>query len=309
MVDQSQEKTYKFVGLTEGNYQIKTETIPEPASGEVLIKVAYSTINPYDKYLYYVFKPEKIGSDVGKKVSLMGGAWTQYKIDKPENLIILDETQDLAKAANAQVNPLTALGQLHIVQQRKSPSCIMTAASSQLAKQFYRLCHEEGIEVINIVRKDEQVRQLKQELNAKYVLNQTSETFYEDVKELIELLKPTIMFDYIGGVISGKLIELMPLGSQCSIVGTLTEDPLIVNTGSILFQSKSIVAFSLFNYLQSLSNDERQAVFQRVSNDLRDGGKIFGTNIVKEVSLEHYLEGMEERVAVASEGKILINCQ
>ncbi len=47
----------------------------------------------------------------------------------------------------------------------------MTAASSSLAKQYLKYAESEGIETINIVRKDEQVKNLREEFNAKYVLN------------------------------------------------------------------------------------------------------------------------------------------
>jgi len=55
--------------------------------------------------------------------------------------------------------------------------------------------------------------------------------------------------------------------------------------------------------------DERQAIFQRVSNDLRDGGKIFGSTIVKEIALDNYTDGLSDQSSVSSEGKILVNCQ
>ena len=77
------------------------------------------------------------------------------------------------------------------------------AASSQLAKQYYRLAKKNDHEVINIVRKDEQVASLKEELGAKYVLNQLSPTFAEDLKAAIAEVQPTIMFEYVGGSIPG----------------------------------------------------------------------------------------------------------
>lgn len=58
----------------------------------------------------------------------------------------------------------------------------------------------------------------------------------------------------------------------------------------------------------SISNEERQSNFKEVSDDLRDGGKIFGTTIAKEIALEDYQEGLKDQTTLASEGKILIKC-
>jgi NADPH2:quinone reductase len=69
-----------------------TEEIPKPADGEVLVKVAYSTFNPVDRYQYYLFKTERVGSDgsgtivalgngvdptlLNKKVAFIMAAWS-----------------------------------------------------------------------------------------------------------------------------------------------------------------------------------------------------------------------------------------
>jgi NADPH2:quinone reductase len=141
-----------------------------------LIKIAYSTINPYDKYLLATQKVDasRLGSDgsgtivevgegvdqalVGKRVAFFGEGWGQYKVQDTEYLVFLDDSQDLSKAANACVNPLTACAQFDLTKKHGAKAAIITAASSQLAKQYLRLCQTEGIEVIAIVRRDEQVK-------------------------------------------------------------------------------------------------------------------------------------------------------
>ena len=56
--------------------------------------------------------------------------------------------------------------------QKKGAKCVIsTAASSALGKQLVKFFNSNGIEVINIVRKDDYVNDLKQNHNAKYALN------------------------------------------------------------------------------------------------------------------------------------------
>ena len=84
-------------------------------------------------------------------------------MDKAYDVMILDDSQDLSQAANAIINPVTAVLQLDRAREYKATACVVNAASSQLGKQFLRLCQKEGIEVINIVRREEQVKQLKED--------------------------------------------------------------------------------------------------------------------------------------------------
>lgn len=84
-------QTFKYLKNVDGEYQFVTEEIPKPAAGQVLIKIAYSTVNPVDKYMLHRFKPTRLGSDgsgtivevgegvsadlVGKKVAFIYEAW------------------------------------------------------------------------------------------------------------------------------------------------------------------------------------------------------------------------------------------
>ena len=40
------------VKLTDGDYKLVSEPVPQAGAGQVLIRVHYSTVNPYDKFLY-----------------------------------------------------------------------------------------------------------------------------------------------------------------------------------------------------------------------------------------------------------------
>ena len=54
-------------------------------------------------------------------------------------LIKLDASVDLKNAANAIINPFTVIAQLDKARKLGSKAVIMTAATSALAKQFYKL--------------------------------------------------------------------------------------------------------------------------------------------------------------------------
>lgn len=55
------------------------------------------------------------------------------------------------------VNPLTVMAMLDYAKQHKTKAVIMNAAASSLGRMANRLLPTEKIDVINIVRKEEQV--------------------------------------------------------------------------------------------------------------------------------------------------------
>ena len=65
----------------------------------------------------------------------------------------------------------------------------------------------------------------------------------------------------------------------------------------------------MFRWVSSLPLDERRKWFQVVADDLqKEGGKIFGSSIVKEVELDKWQEAIGESEKEASNGKYLIKC-
>ena len=81
------------------------------------------------------------------------------------------------------VNPLTALAFLDILKTKGLKVAINTAAASQLGRMMQRHFQAEGVSLINIVRRAQQVEILKKE-GAKYVLNSSEPDFQESLKKL-----------------------------------------------------------------------------------------------------------------------------
>ena len=65
-----------------------------------------------------------------------------------------------------------------------------------------RLAMEERIPIINIVRREEQVK-LLQEMGCEYILNSSDSDFLERLGELAKKLRATICFEAIGGTFTG----------------------------------------------------------------------------------------------------------
>ena len=79
-----------------------------------------------------------------------------------------------------------------------------------------------GINVINVVRRDESVEDLKCNFSSKYVLNSSSPTFESDLDKLIEQLHPTVLYECVGGEVASKIIQRLPPRSLILMFGELS---------------------------------------------------------------------------------------
>ncbi|MFT5605950.1 MAG: NADPH2:quinone reductase, partial [Paracoccaceae bacterium] len=114
---------------------------------------------------------------LGKTVAVMDGAlYCQYRKVHISQCIALNEGTTARQGASCFVNPLTALGFVETMRADGCKALIHTAAASNLGQMLNRICLNDGIDLINIVRKPEQVELLKSQ-GAKYVLNSSDDNF------------------------------------------------------------------------------------------------------------------------------------
>lgn len=100
----------------------------------------------------------------------------------------VESDMSFQQAACNTVNPLTVIGMLDTVKGAKVQAVVHTAAASQLGRMMVRYFHANGVRVINVVRRDEQVDILKRE-GADLVLNQNDPEFITKLKSMCSTLK------------------------------------------------------------------------------------------------------------------------
>src|SRR5947207_12962125 len=138
----------------------------------------------------------------GKTVSMVGGAmYTQYRLLRASDCQPLPAGTTAAEGASWFVNPLTALGMTETMKREGHKALVHTAAASNLGQMLNKICQEDGISLVNIVRSAEQAK-LLYGIGAKHVIDSTSASFTEELTQALVETGATIAFDAIGG---GKL--------------------------------------------------------------------------------------------------------
>ena len=238
---------------------------------------------------------------MGKTVAILGGAmYSEYRVIKAKQCLVLPEGTTPAEGASCFVNPLTALGMTETMRLEGHKALVHTAAASNLGQMLQKICLADGIDLVNIVRKPEQVKILE-EIGAKYVCNSSDPDFMEKLIDALAATGATIAFDATGG---GKLAsqiltameaaasrtatEFSRYGStthkQVYIYGGLDRSPTELTRG--FGMAWGVGGWLLTPFLQKIGFEEAEKLRQRVAREVKT---TFASSYVAEVSLEEAL--------------------
>ena len=109
---------------------------------------------------------EEVQKWVGKRVSFLTsntGTWTSYVATNPFLMFEIDEDVPFQSAVSGVVNPLTVIGMVEMLKEKKLKGIVHSAAASSLGRMLNKLCIKEGVPLLNIVRKEEHEKLLKSE--------------------------------------------------------------------------------------------------------------------------------------------------
>ncbi|WP_223838811.1 MDR/zinc-dependent alcohol dehydrogenase-like family protein [Saccharopolyspora pogona] len=147
---------------------------------------------------------------LGRSVSMIGGAmYAQYRVLDRRNCHALPDGLDPAHGASWFINPMTALAFLETMHEGGHRALVHTAAASNLGQMLNRLCIEEGIDIVNVVRNESQ-RAILSAIGARYVVDSSAETFRADLTDAIASTGATVAFDATGGgTMAGTILSCM----------------------------------------------------------------------------------------------------
>jgi len=312
-----------------GELAIEQLNVPHPGPGQVLVKMDAAPLNPSDLALLagdylkrsYPFTPGLEGSGtvvaagsgflpalrLGKRVACSppqggDGTWATFMLTSAMNVAPLPKTISSEQGAMMLVNPMTAMAFIHLAREGKHRAMVNNAAASSLGKMLIRITKKEGIPLINIVRKEEQVKALK-ELGALYVLNSSSDTFVEELSRLAKELDATLFLDAVTGSQSSILLDAAPIGSTLIAYARLSGDPVVADPGALIREEKKIVGFQLGNWLQGKGLLFKLSFLRSVKRHL--AGEL-SSQISRTYPLESAGEAIAQYRAHMSEGKILL---
>jgi NADPH:quinone reductase-like Zn-dependent oxidoreductase len=131
-------------------------------------------------------------------MSLASGLYSQYRTVSAAECVPLPEGITAQEGAAVFVNPLTALAMVESMRQEGHTALVHTAAASNLGQMLVKICQEDQVPLVNVVRRQAQVDLLRG-LGAKHVCNSSSPNFREELFQALDETGATLAFDAIGG--------------------------------------------------------------------------------------------------------------
>ena len=243
---------------------------------------------------------------IGKRIACVPG--TAYATHAPADARMampLGEGVSAEQGASSFVNPMTALGFVETMKLEGYTGIVHAAAASNLGQMLVKICLEDGIPLVNLVRSAEQMKLLK-DLGATHVLNTTDGDFMKQLIDAIAETKAMLAFDPIGGgTLAGQILTAMEAaasrgaafsryGSSAAkkvyIYGALDLGPTILNRAFGL--TWDLAGWLLTPFMAKAGPEIVGRMRARVMKDLTT---TFASSYKATVSLE----GMLEKAAVS----------
>jgi NADPH:quinone reductase len=261
---------------------------------------------------------------LGRRVaalSLRRGTFGQYVTVSTAECAMLPQETSSREGADVFCNPMTALAIAETVRLEGHEALIHTAAASNLGRMLVRICREDGIPLVNVVRREEQARLLR-EIGAEHVCDSSQPDFADQLRAAIAATGATIAFDAIGGgTMPGTLLAAMedvaaagmgfysPYGSlglkSVFIYGHLDRSPTVLHNGryGMLWDVRH---WALPQTIARVGPERAQAMQERVLAGLKT---TFASHFTREISLAEALEPeiMIAYARMATGEKFLIN--
>lgn len=156
---------------------------------------------------------------IGQRVACVPGhAYSQYCIADAGMCLPLGDISS-EDGASAFVNPMTALGFAETARMENHKAIIHSAAASNLGQMLVKICLEDDLPLVNIVRREEHVELLKG-LGAEHVVNSSADDFMDQLRGAIDATDAFCGFDPIGG---GKSVDACFKAMEQVAVSKMTE--------------------------------------------------------------------------------------
>lgn len=249
---------------------------------------------------------------LGKAVAVMGGAMlSRHRVVNASDALLLPDGTAPIRGAAALINPLTALAMIETMREEGHGALVHTAAASSLGQMLNRVCREDGIALLNIVRRPEQVSLLATQ-GAAAVCDTSSTSFVRDLDDAVAATGATLAFDALGGGrLASQILAAMEracgagatqyerygsaVHKQVYFYGGLDSRPTELDRSYGM--AWSVGGWLVFHKLRRMAPDTLAAMKARIASEL---DTTFATKFAAEISLtdlmrEEHLKAIAQR--------------
>ena len=303
---------------------------PQPAAGQVLVRVHAVGVNPYDTYMRgggYAIKPplpyspgadgagvvEAVGPEVtdvkpGARVFFSGtaahksyGAYGEKVLCEPQHLHPLPEQLTFGQGAAVGVPYVTAWRALH-ERGRIQPgeTLFIHGASGGVGLAATQMARAAGLTVIGTAGTDEGHRAVLEQ-GAHHVLNHRDADYLDRLKELTDSRGPDVILEHLANVNLDNDLGVLAFGGRVIVVGN--RGRIEIDPRKTMGKEAAILGMSLWN----TTPDALRRAFAAIEAGLANG--TLAPVVSKELPLGDAARGHELVMQPGARGKIVLLTQ
>ncbi|EFA76940.1 trans-2-enoyl-CoA reductase [Heterostelium album PN500] len=293
---------YSSFGRPEEVLKVEKDNVPDNVgASDVLVEMIHAPIHPVDINLAegtYGIRPKlpsvagtegvgivkKVGSSVqGLKPndyvvpvisSSIAGTWRTQGVFGEKQLQKVPSDIPTEYLSAVSINPCTALRLLDDYVQLKSGDVIIqNAASSMVGLSVIQIAKSRGVKTINVIRRgpdfDDQVQRLKG-LGGDIVVDEDYVRSPEFQRLISDLPRPRLALNAVGGDSATELARVLGDNGHLVTYGGMSRRPVTIPTSHLVFRNITSHGFWLTKWLETHSQQERQAMFDTVFSLIRN---------------------------------------
>lgn len=256
-----------------------TRPVPEPAAGEVRVRMTMSPIHNHDVAIVrgvYGYKPplpavpgteaagvvDALGDGVGgfvvgQRVTIGGGSatWAEYFLAPAARLVPVPNALSDELACQLVSMPISAMVLLEDLQVQPGQWMIQNAANGAVGKTVAMLAAGRGIKVVNLVRRDAGIVELA-ELGITDVVSTEQGPWRDRVRELTGDDPIVCAVDSVGGPAADDILSTVADKGLLMSFGAMVGRSLNIGVDNLLFKQTTVKGFWLAKRLQETSADD-----------------------------------------------------
>jgi NADPH:quinone reductase len=300
--------------------------IPEPGPGQVRIRMGMSAIHNHDLLTIagrYGVKPDlpamagteamglvdALGEAVthlraGQRVAVPGqGTWSDYYVADAARAVPLPDSIPDEAAAQLVSMPLSALALLDFAEIEAGDWIIQNAANGAVGMALAMFAKRRGINVVNLVRREDAVAELES-LGIGNAVSTSRAEWKGEVAKLTGGAPIKVAVDGVGGASSGALLS--QLGEKGTLVsfGLMSGEPMQISASDMIFKQAMVKGFWLAKVGPTIAPERMKGLIGEIVQGVASGEVKLG------VSEIFPLDDIAKAVAAAGQphrkGKVLV---
>lgn len=240
--------------------------LPQPGPGEIRVRLVLSPIHNHDLWTIrgtYGVKPalpatggtealgivDALGEGVsgpaiGRRVVITGvsGVWSEFFLAPAARAIPIPDSIDDETACQLIAMPVSALILLHDLEVKAGDWIAQNAANGAVGRLVARLAAKRGVRVLSVVRRDAGLAELAAAGIGDAVSSEHA-GWQERVQAITGGAPILRAVDSVGGEAANQLAELLAPGGRLVSFGAMSNRPLEISSGLLIFRRITVSGF------------------------------------------------------------------